>query len=216
MKDLGNQTSTRDEILNLLKKNKQLTVSEMAIHLNITEMAVRRHLNTLERDKVIQTTLVRQAMGRPINVYSLTDVGQEMFPRNYATFTVDLLRDLEDLNGITAVEQLFERRKSRLMEQYRPFITNEQSLEEKVIALASIQNNNGYMAKWEKDEEGNYILKEHNCPISEIAKEYPVACKCELSLFQELLGTANIDCQMCMAIDKEPHCYYKIKPPKND
>ncbi|RXJ01820.1 transcriptional regulator [Anaerobacillus alkaliphilus] len=208
---MGNQVSTRDQILGLLKVNKQLTVSEMAVELNITEMAVRRHLNTLERDNIIDTLLVRQAMGRPTNMYYLTKAGQEMFPRNYAPLTVDLLRDIEDLNGSEMVEKLFQRRKERMKEKYGSRVTDHESLEARIAELARLQNEQGYMVEWEKDTEGNYLFKEYNCPISEIAQEYPVACKCELSLFQELLGTEDIDCEVCMAVDSEPHCFYKIK-----
>lgn len=211
---MGKQVSTRDQILNLLKFNKQLTVSEMSNQLEITEMAVRRHLNTLERDNIIETNLLRQAMGRPTNVYFLTKTGQEMFPRNYARLTVDLLRDIEDLSGQEMVEQLFERRKDRLKDKYGSRITDHKTLEDKVVELAKLQNENGYMVEWEKDSEGSYIFKEYNCPISEIAQEYPVACSSELSLFQELLGTEEVDCEVCMAVDSEPHCFYKIKPKK--
>ena len=62
-------SSTRNEILNMLKHG-SLTVSEMAGKLQITEMAVRRHLSTLERDNFIASKMLRQAMGRPTNVYS--------------------------------------------------------------------------------------------------------------------------------------------------
>lgn len=209
---MGNQVSTRDQILSLLKMNKQLTVSEMANDLDITEMAVRRHLNTLERDSIIETKLVRQAMGRPTNVYSLTKTGQEMFPRNYATLTVDILRDIEDISGKEMIHQLFERRKERLKEKYSSRFTDHLSLDEKINELVRLQNEQGYMVELQKNQDGSYIFKEYNCPISEIAQEYPVACNCELSLFQELLGNEEVDCEACMAVDAETHCFYKIKP----
>jgi DeoR family suf operon transcriptional repressor len=211
---MGKQISTKDQVLSFLKVNKQLTVAELSKLLDITEMAIRRHLNTLERDNIIETTLIRQPMGRPMNVYHLTKVGQEMFPRNYATLSVDLLRDIEDLSGKEMVEQLFERRKERMKESYGDRITGLKTLEEKVAELARLQNEHGYMVEWEKDSEGNFIFKEFNCPISEIAQEYPVACNCELSLFQELLGTEEVDFQVCMAVDSESYCFYKIKPDK--
>ena len=44
-----------------------LSVGDMAKQLGITEMAVRRHLNNMERDGLVETTLVRQPMGRPSN-----------------------------------------------------------------------------------------------------------------------------------------------------
>ncbi|MGO4888926.1 helix-turn-helix transcriptional regulator [Anaerobacillus sp. MEB173] len=207
-------TSTRDEILGLLKMNKQMTVAEMAENLGITEMAIRRHLNSLERDHVVETTLVRQAMGRPSNVYSLSKKGEELFPRNYATLTVDFLKDIEELNGPEMVEALFERRKERFKEQYSKRIENK-SFEEKIEELAKIQNEHGYMVEWEKEEDGTYIFKEYNCPISQIAEEYPVACKCELSLFREMLGTDEIECSSSLAIGDGPNCFYRIKKPKD-
>ncbi len=208
---MGNQESTRDQILRLLKVNKQLTVAEMAVKLNITEMAVRRHLNTLERDNVIDTLLVRQAMGRPTNVYYLTKIGQELFPRNYAPITVELLQDIEDLNGIEMVELLFNRRKQRLIEKYGSRITNQDTLDAKIEELANLQNELGYMVEWEVDEQGNFLFKEYNCPISEVAQAYPVVCSSEQSLFRELLGNVEIDCEFCMAVDEQPHCYFRIK-----
>lgn len=203
-------TTTKEHILELLKKYKDLTVAEMASHLEITEMAVRRHLNTLEKDKVIQTKLVRQAMGRPTNVYYLTQAGEEMFPRNYANLTLEFLQDIEQLSGDDMIKDLFLRRKDRMKERYEEILKGK-TFEEKIETLAKIQNQNGYMVEWEKSEDGSYVFKEYNCPISQIAKEYPVACTCEQELFQELLSTDEIECEACMAMDETPHCFYKIK-----
>jgi DeoR family suf operon transcriptional repressor len=205
-------TSTKEEILDLLKRHKKLTVADLAKHLGITEMAVRRHLNTLERDYIVETAIVRQAMGRPTHVYSLTVTGEEMFPRNYAKLSIDFLHDIEDLSGKTVVNELFNRRKERMKESYQDVLEGK-TFEEKISTLAKIQNNNGYMVEWEKDTDGSYIFKEYNCPISQIAKEYPVACECEQELFKELLNTEEIECEACMATEDVPHCYYKIKEP---
>ncbi|WP_096202536.1 helix-turn-helix transcriptional regulator [Bacillus sp. FJAT-45350] len=208
-------TSTKEQILDLLKKHQQLTVADLAIHLGITEMAVRRHLNTLERDNLIQTNLVRQAMGRPTNMYSLTLTGQENFPRNYAMLTIDFLQDIEELSGKKVIKELFERRKERMRETYQE-VLDKKTFEEKIKALADIQNKNGYMVEWEKSDDETFIFKEYNCPISQIAKEYPVACECEQGLFKELLETEDIECEACMATEEVPHCYYKIKKPAED
>lgn len=202
-------SSTRDEILLLLKTKGSQPVSELAEQLGITEMAVRRHLNTLERDQFIQTQLVRQAMGRPTNRYSLTESGHNFFPKNYADITIDFLKDIEELEGIEKVDILFERREARLEERHREQMKG-LSCEGKVKALAAIQNDKGYMAKWKKIGNGEYILKEYNCPISQVAMEYEKACNCELSLFQKLLGTEKVERIECLAKGGE-HCVYKIK-----
>lgn len=202
-------TSTRDLILSLLKKRNQLTVSAIAVELDITEMAVRRHLNTLERDGIIETTLLRQAMGRPTNVYQLSLDGQEMFPRNYGSLTVELLRDLVEMDGIEKVQMLFQRRMERQKEKYEKKMALE-PFEEKVYELARLQSELGYMAEVTKEEDGSFTFKEYNCPIAEVARQFDCICDYELALFKEVLKTEKIECQMCMSSGQDSHCCYKI------
>lgn len=114
----GADVSTRKMILTMLKTKGPLSVSEMTRELGITEMAVRRHLNTLERDNLIASELVRQAMGRPMNQYSLTEHAEDLFPKKYQHLTLDLLEELESALGEDKVNLLFERRKQRLIRRY--------------------------------------------------------------------------------------------------
>lgn len=204
-------TSTRDQILHMLKVKGSLSVSDMAVDLGITEMAVRRHLNTLERDNLIKSTLVRQAMGRPTNVYSLSQEADELFPRNYSHLTLDFLHDLKDMDGMGKVEMLFRRRENRLEETYRAYMQGD--LGERVAKLAELQNEKGYMVEWEKDpEDGSYRIKEFNCPISQVAREFNQACSCELSLFRRVLS-ADVEQTSCMAKGGEK-CVFEIKEAK--
>ncbi|MFG6497172.1 transcriptional regulator [Fictibacillus sp. UD] len=211
---MKNHTSTRDEIIYLLKRNKRMTVTEMAKSLGITEMAVRRHLNTLERDHVIETTLVRQAMGRPIHFYHLTASGDEQFPRNYSGLTVEFLNDIEEVNGTEAVDLLFKRRENRLQDKYKDRMNILSDFEQKVNELANIQNEAGYMVDWKPGEvPGTYVLTEYNCPIAMVANEYQQACSCELSLFKRMLQTDDVERKTCMAKGGD-YCCYIIKEEK--
>lgn len=206
--NMKNHTSTRDEIIYLLKRNKRMTVTEMAKSLGITEMAVRRHLNTLERDHVIETTLVRQAMGRPIHFYHLTASGDEQFPRNYSGLTVEFLKDIEEVSGTHTVDELFKRRENRLQVKYKDRMNALTDFEQKINELANIQNEAGYMVDWKKGEEpGTYVLTEYNCPIAMVANEYQQACSCELSLFKRMLHTDDVERKTCMAKGGDYCCY---------
>jgi predicted ArsR family transcriptional regulator len=202
------RASTRDEILYLMKTKGQLSVSDLAIELGITEMAVRRHLNTLERDQYIQATLIRQAMGRPSNMYTLTEKGHDLFPKNYSDIALDFLQDIESLEGSEKIDELFERREERLYQKLRERMQGLTFLE-KIKVLESIQNEKGYMVKWEKVGD-RIVFREFNCPISDVAKTYNKACECELSLFQRLLGTEQIERPECLAKGGN-HCVYVIK-----
>jgi len=201
------QTSTRNQILHMLKTRGPLPVSDMAVELGITEMAVRRHLNTLERDNLITSSLVRQAMGRPTNVYSLSQEADELFPRNYHDLTLDFLQDIQELEGPEKVEELFRRREDRLEQKYRTHVQG--TLKQRVAALAELQNQKGYMVEWEHDDRHDaYYLKEYNCPISQVARRFHYACNCELSLFRRVLD-ADVQQLSCMAKGGD-NCLYRI------
>lgn len=205
---IENDTSTSKVLLTLMKTKGSLSVNEMAKELGITEMAIRRHLNTLERDGLIEAKLIRQAMGRPMHLYSLTLLADDLFPKNYHQLTLELLGELNIEEVINPVGQLFEGRKQKLLEKYKGRMEGK-ALVDRVAELAEIQNNNGYMVKWEFADEGHYVFTEYNCPIAKVAKQYNEACHCELSLFQNLLS-ANVERTECLTKGGNK-CTYLIK-----
>ncbi|MBO8171796.1 MAG: transcriptional regulator [Bacillaceae bacterium] len=207
-KDQGK--STRDQIIHMLKMEGAMTVSEIAKQLEITEMAVRRHLNTLERDNLIQSTLQRQAMGRPTHVYSLSEKAEQFFPKSYQDIALDFLQDIREMEGEEKVLHLFRRREKRLYDLYSQQMEGK-SIDQRLEELAEIQNEKGYMVELKKDPEtGAYIFVEKNCPISDVAKEFTHACNCELSLFQKVLPDAEVIQNECMAKGGEK-CKYTIR-----
>lgn len=202
---------TRKVILTMLKTKGPLSVSEMSRELGITEMAVRRHLNTLERDSLIESKLVRQAMGRPTHQFSLTERADDLFPKKYQHLTLDLLEELESALGEDKVNLLFERRKQRMIGRFKNRMLGK-SLADRVLELSDIQNANGYMVELEQKEDGTYLLKEHNCPISQVAIQYNHACSCELEMFESLLGEeAKVERTECLAKGGS-QCAYVIHP----
>lgn len=191
------EKSTRKVILTMLKTQSPLSVSEMSKQLGITEMAVRRHLNTLERDGFLETRLLRQAMGRPTSVYYLTEQADDLFPKKYHQLALDLLNELWEEEGQERIDDLFERRKKKLEGKYQPRM-QDKDLKERVTELAIIQNENGYMVEWEQPKENEFVLSEHNCPITQVANTFQQACSCELTLFENLLD-AHVERTECLS-----------------
>ncbi|HYM70676.1 MAG TPA: winged helix-turn-helix transcriptional regulator, partial [bacterium] len=76
-------STTRGEILSLIKRHGPLTVQELSRRLEITPMGVRQHLAILERDGQLRSDGVRRGQGRPSRVYSITPEGDKIFPRTY-------------------------------------------------------------------------------------------------------------------------------------
>lgn len=206
------QLSTREYILQLIKTKGDLTTKDLTEELGITVMAVRRHIQSLERDNLIASRTIRQSMGRPTAVYYLTEHADGFFPRKYQTLTLELLDELTENFGESALEQLFEGRKNKMVKKYDASM-KDKDLSERVSTLADIQNDNGYMVEVEKINEDEFLLKEHNCPIEQVASKYKHACQCELQLFESVLGDAKVERTECLATGGQ-RCTYSIKKSK--
>ncbi len=208
------QLPTREYILHLLKTKGDMSTKDLTEELGITIMAVRRHIQSLERDNLIASKTVRQSMGRPTAVYGLTEQAEGFFPNKYHALTLDLLSELEGHFGREAVEKLFEGRKDKLIQRYDPSMQGK-NFSARVEALAAIQNENGYMVELEKIDDEQYLIKEHNCPIEQVAKKYQHACQCELKMFRSLLGdeAADVSRTECLAAGGQ-RCTYSIKKKK--
>ncbi len=200
--------STRERILHLMKTAGPLSAKELTTELQITEMAVRRHLGTMERDGLIESKMIRQTPGRPTAVYGLTELAEELFPKKYHSLTLDLLDELAEESGEDMVDRLFDRRKEKLSRKYMADMQGK-TLNDKVRTLSEIQNDNGYMTELQQTDGGEYVLMEHNCPISQIANRYNHACDCELNLFESLLD-ADVERTECLA-QQGKKCVYVIR-----
>lgn len=203
-------TSTRREIINILRTAGPLTVGELGDRLGITHVAVRRHLTSLERDNLVTSVQERLPMGRPTRVYSLTEAADELFPKKYGSLTLEVLDFLSQTHP-ELVEQFFSARGQALVEKYGPEVTPGATLEDRVARLTEVQQANGYLANYEKVDSGDeLVLKEFNCPVHQISRKYMQACQHELQFFKTVLGTENVERVECIA-KGGACCRYVIK-----
>lgn len=196
------QKTTRQLIVELLKKNKELSVSGLKEFLDITEMAVRKHLTNLESEQYITSRTIRQPMGRPVIFYSLTTKGHDTFPNNYDKIVVELLQDIHENMGDEAIDMLFKNREERLRKKYSRRIFKDDTLIERVENLVDVQTENGYMAEFSESDESDtdtITFEQYNCPIAAIADRYDKPCHYELELFKEVLGTDGVERVECIA-----------------
>ncbi|MCM3712491.1 DeoR family transcriptional regulator [Alkalihalobacillus oceani] len=198
--------TTKDKILEALKIDVSLTVNDLTERLKITHMAVRKHLSTLEQDQLIQAKEVKQPMGRPLQVFSLTAEGERLFPKNYEGISVEFLQDIQDLHGKETIDHLFQKREQRLAAEYKARVEHKRPTE-RIYELARIQNEKGYMTDVHQLDEQTFELVEHNCPILAIAKEFKTACHCETAMFKQVIGTENVKRVSCKT-EGDDHCKF--------
>lgn len=196
--------TTRDEILELLKRRPGATVEELSRPLRISAMGVRQHLAILERDGLIYSTKRRGGLGRPANLYFLTERGQESFPRAYDRLALQLLAAAERIGGPELVDRLFDAREELLAQDLGEKLQGTEG-EERLRKLAEIQDGSGYQSEVQP-QEGRLVLRHYNCPIARIAVRYPQACEKEYQLYRRLLDV-DLERSGCAARGEGP-CVY--------
>jgi iron-sulfur cluster biosynthesis transcriptional regulator SufR len=207
---------TRNEILLSIKLNGSMTADELGKELGISPVAVRQHLSSLEAEGYVSTNVERRGLGRPVHRYSITLRGDETFPRRYDSLANSLLDELGAAQGEDGITCLFAARRQKMASSYGSRLDGK-PLGERVAELAKIQTELGFMAE-ARPEDGGYLLSEHNCAICSVARNHPIACQEELTLFQDLLGEGVAVVRDRFMLDGDHVCSYRIKelPPSSE
>ncbi|MBI3947181.1 MAG: ArsR family transcriptional regulator [Armatimonadetes bacterium] len=186
MRQAASVNPTRWEILTTLKKNGRMTVDGLSEHFGTSGVTVRYHLAALRAAGLVDARTERRGMGRPVDLYQITEAADEMFPRSYDALAVDILAQLEESEGDARIQAIFARGAEKLREVYAPRLAGK-SFPEKVAEIARILDENGYLAAWKRDGDA-FIITEYNCAVANVAKRYAHPCHYEMKLLQELTG----------------------------
>jgi predicted ArsR family transcriptional regulator len=199
--------NTHQAVLYHLRRTKEMTVAELCDVLEITSMAVRRHLSALQKDGLVDCRLVRQQRGRPTYRYKLTAKAESMFPSGLGNMAYDLLDAVFQTKGHQGVMELLTMRNDWLATKHRDRL-QALNLEERVKAVADLFSENGFMTNWEKLDDGNYFIYQQHCAVHHLATQYRQLCVLEPILIQELLGL-KVTREKFMLKD-DPICGYVV------
>ena len=190
----GSERSTRARIARLILENGPATAAGLSTRLNLTPAAVRRHLDNLLADGLIETRTARRpanrGRGRPAKLFAITDVGRSAFEHAYDDLATSALRFLAETAGEAAVNQFARRKISDLESRYRP-VVDAAPAAGRVQALAEALSADGYAASASVAPAagGGEQLCQHHCPVAHVAAEFPQLCEAETEAFSRLLGT---------------------------
>ena len=204
--------ATKRKLLDRLKRTGSATAGELAKVFDLTDVAVRQHLETLaDRGLVERRTQEPKGRGRPSILWSLTVVAQSVFPERHADLAVSLVEAIGTAVGEDGLQLVIEARGQQQIASYRRLVPDSSApLEKRVEALARQRSDEGYMAEMRRQKDGSYLLIEHNCPICDAARCCVGLCRMELEVFQETLGsTASIERTQHL-LSGDQRCVYRI------
>ncbi|MBU7035471.1 MAG: ArsR family transcriptional regulator [Theionarchaea archaeon] len=179
-----NMCDSRYEILRILKKE-CCTVDILSSKIGISPTAVRQHLAILERESLVTGETVKEGIGRPKVIYSITEEAEKLFPKHYGWLMGQVISHLLEQLGEGQVHTMFKHIGTRLSKPYSKRVEGK-PLEERATEVAKILNEWGAYAALENDGNG-LILKNYNCAFYEVAQEHPQVCDVHAAFLEQLL-----------------------------
>lgn len=169
------------------------SVSALAVDLELSEVAVRHHLQILQTEGLVSAETVRgSGRGRPSSVYTLTDKARRLFPDSSAALANELLDYLGDEHGRSELQRFLRWRSQRHASRYADALEGASSLNERAEQLAAALSAEGFASSVETvtAPDGSTVLelRQEHCAIKAVAEEHPELCAYEASTFKNLLG----------------------------
>ncbi len=185
----GEDIRTRDAIARSILENGPSTASTLSKRLALTPAGIRRHLDLLVADGILEARDPRvgstRGRGRPSKVFLMTDEGRSQCEHTYDDLAVAALKFMAAQSGDHLVTAFAESRAEDIERKATPYLAKRTK---KIDALASFLTEQGYAASVEKRGTGEEICQ-HHCPIAHVAAQYPQLCEAETQAFSRLLGT---------------------------
>ncbi|HEY0642202.1 MAG TPA: metalloregulator ArsR/SmtB family transcription factor [Nocardioides sp.] len=183
---------TRDRVARTILENGPSTAADLAVSLDLTPAAVRRHLDHLVGEGVVesrdQKVYGTRGRGRPAKVFALTEAGRDSFDQQYDDLAVQAMRFLAETQGEEAVVA-FARRRVEFVGRDYATVTEADPALTPAEALAKVFTQNGYAASVrDLPVVGEQLCQQH-CPVSHVAHEFPQLCEAETEAIASVLGT---------------------------
>jgi len=185
---LGAHKGLRGEILLELKRTQPLTARDLAAKLGVSPNAVRHHLKELEAGSLVTYGREQRGVGAPTFAYSLSTLGEALFPNRYERTLTDLLDRVTEKQGRDAAVAMFEDLYGELERRLQAELQGV-APERRLEAVARVMNEAGYMAETDA-RAGGFRLAEHNCAIRAVAERYPEVCAVEAKFLQAVLAAS--------------------------
>jgi predicted ArsR family transcriptional regulator len=197
-------------LLYTLKSRGPLATSALARALGITVVGTRQHLAKLHAEGLVAFDDPAGEIGRPKRFWRLTAKGHARFPDTHGDLTVNLIGGIRELFGEAGLDRLIAARQKSAVAAYRSALEPCAGLEERVRTVTRLRSEEGYMAEFEAESDGSFLLIENHCPICAAAKTCQGFCRSELELFRAAFGARTSVTRQEHLLSDGRRCVYRV------
>jgi predicted ArsR family transcriptional regulator len=201
--------TTRQQILEYLRRHNRGTVKELGALLGLTSTGIRQHLTVLERDGLVEASEERGRVGRPTLVYSLTEKADALFPKAYDQLLTLIIDEIRVTAGNEQLHHVLQQVARRLAE---PHMRNAETrpLAERVRIAAEALESQGCVTDVRDDEAGGYLIDEYSCPFPRTAEADRSVCAAHVEFVKLVTGA---DTRLTRSLMRgECACTYRVRP----
>lgn len=196
--------STRGRIVGLVRRGVG-TVEELAKELQVTDNAIRAHLATLERDKLVERRGTQPGSRKPHFAYVLSSEAEELFPKAYSTLFNQLLAVLKRQLAPEQLEMVLREVARSLAEGNKPS-KNESTKNRVQRALAAMESMGG--APNLIDENGKQsVTSVSSCPFDTAVAMHPEVCRLAEIFLSEVTG---LELREHCRKGEQPKCSFEL------
>jgi predicted ArsR family transcriptional regulator len=200
--------STRDQMRELLAMRGGATAAEIAADLGLNQANIRRHLEVMRAEGLVDVTIRRQDVGRPANVYRLTERAEEM-SAHYPRLVNRLVRQLASRpDAEPLLAQVFDGVARDVAVSHGPMVTGA-TIEQRVAETSVALKDEGIVDHWRKDDEGIFHLLNTTCPYKRAAEASDAPCHADHKVVETLIG-APVE-QVTRIVDGHHACEYVVR-----
>jgi predicted ArsR family transcriptional regulator len=209
--------STREQILRYVRGRRETTVAQLAESLHLSQQAVRRHLDGLRADGLVDVRQERHGVGRPTLLFYTTERGEEMAGRTYLQMLTRLFKHLEKLDasqvsgsdGRLVLEQVFSGIATEMAADHIGEVHGA-TFDQRIDEVSKALEREGIVDSWEKLDNGTYHIVNEECPYLRLAELSDAACKSDRRSIELLIG-AEVE-QTLRIVDGAAACEYIVRP----
>jgi DeoR family suf operon transcriptional repressor len=201
-------SGTRDLVLRTLLTQPRCTINELADKVGISPISIRHHIASLEAEGLIGSEDERHGVGRPRQLFSLTETGVEQFPTRYVRLTLRLLEHLKETMPEAMVSKLFTQMAQDLANDLAEGKeTKNLTMKERLNLVKELLMREGFSIEWEQLDDG-YQIHEASCPYYYVGQNHPEVCAVDQILISTVLSVPaeKVKC----ILNGDSNCTYLI------
>jgi predicted ArsR family transcriptional regulator len=199
--------STRDLMRDVLAVRGEATVADISGDLGLNQANIRRHLEVLRAEGLVDVTIRRHEIGRPSYLYKLTELAEEM-SSHYPRLVDRMVKRLASQpDSAPLLIQLFDGVAEDVAVAHRQQVTG-MTLGQRVAETSVALKEEGIVDHWRKDDDGFHLMNT-TCPYRKAAEASDAPCNADHKVVESLIGVPVE--QLTRIVDGHHVCEYVIR-----